>query len=133
MRRRFAAVKYRILPNQSSTIPVPVAVPVPLQTMKSLLNGIFIAVVLLSCGLLATVEEVHRVGGGSGILHKKYTKKQNKLEAKMDTRQKNINSVMDNEDVVFWTRLLEEGNTRGKETNPPEMSMPDIDHPAPVR
>mmetsp|Transcript_37155 Transcript_37155/g.68279 ORF Transcript_37155/g.68279 Transcript_37155/m.68279 type:complete len:102 (+) Transcript_37155:68-373(+) len=95
--------------------------------MASLLNGIFIAAVLLSCGLLATAEEVHRVGGGSGSggLRKKYVKKQNELEAKMDTRQKNINSVMDEEDVVFWTRLLKEGNTRGKETNPPDMlSMP---------
>ena len=93
--------------------------------MTSLLNGIFIAVLLLSCGLLATAEEVHRVGGGSGGLRKKYVKKQHKLETKMDTKQKNSNGVMDEEDVAFWTRLLKQGNTRGKEQNPPDMSMPD--------
>ena len=91
-------------------------------------NTIFIAAVLLSYGLLASAKEFGRSDHGG--LRKRNMKKMKKSEGVEKTKKKvhalkDKEEVMDDEDVVFWTRILQD--TRGKETD--ATSMPSVPRP----
>eukprot|EP00581_Thalassiosira_minuscula_P016325 CAMPEP_0183711888 /NCGR_PEP_ID=MMETSP0737-20130205/7235_1 /TAXON_ID=385413 /ORGANISM="Thalassiosira miniscula, Strain CCMP1093" /LENGTH=101 /DNA_ID=CAMNT_0025940455 /DNA_START=67 /DNA_END=372 /DNA_ORIENTATION=+ len=94
------------------------------------LNGILISAVLLSTGLLAAAKEaVQHTNGGKGGLRRKEFRRRGVVDVKRGPmKQKKYENVMDEEDIDFWTRLLQdEGEPRGKETG--IGSMPVVQRP----
>ncbi|KAL7533639.1 hypothetical protein ACHAXR_005361 [Thalassiosira sp. AJA248-18] len=79
--------------------------------MKSMMKAISIAAVFLSFGILVSAKEEVGFGNTRGQRRKRTLKKTIEGKAKINGKH---DSVMDEEDVTFWTRLLQgQGGSMG--------------------